>query len=417
MDQGSGSLRATRGVNRSSIVLAGAFAAALFAGGASAQISDGVVKIAITNDQSGIYSEAGGYGAVIAAQMAVEDFGGKVLGKPIQVIFADNQNKPDVGVGIVRRWIDSEQVDVIVDGGNSAVGMAIQEVTREKNKLFLITGSGTNALSNKACSPVGFQWSWDTYGLAAGTANALVKQGLDTWFFITADYTFGHILEEQASEVVKANGGKVVGSVRVPFNTADFSSFLLQAQSSGAKVVALANAGGDAVTSIKQAQEFGLTKGGQKLAALLLNITDVHALGLPAAQGLIITTSFYWDRNEASRKFGRRFMQRAKKAPTFLTAGAYSAVSHYLKAVAAAKTDETNAVAAMMKKTRINDAMTENGWIREDGRVMRDFYVVQVKTPAESKYPWDYYKVLATVSAESSALPLSRSECPLVKKR
>ena len=384
---------------------------------AAAQISDNVVKIAISNDQSGIYSAAGGYGVVVAAQMAVEDAGGTVLGRPVQVIFADNQSKPDIGVSIARRWLDAEQVDVIVDGGNSAVGMAIQAVTREKNKLFLISGSGTTALTNKNCSPTGFQWSWDTFGLAAGTANALVKQGLDSWFFITADYTFGQLLQEQAAEIVKANGGKVVGSVKHPFNASDFSSLLLQAQSSGAKVVALANAGGDTTTAIKQAQEFGLTKSGQqKLAALFMNITDVDALGLQSAQGLIITTSFYWDRTEEARKFGRRFMEKQKNAPTFLQAGAYSAVSHYLKAVKEAGTDDTTKVAAVMRKNRINDPMTENGWIREDGRVMRDFYLVQVKTPAESKAPWDFYKMLATIPAEQAALPLAKSECPLVKK-
>jgi branched-chain amino acid transport system substrate-binding protein len=294
--------------------------------------------------------------------------------------------------------------------------MAVQAVTREKNKLFLISGSGTHALTNQNCSPVGFQWSWDTYGVAAGTAAELMKQNLDTWFFITADYTFGHLLEAQATEVVKAKGGKVLGSVRVPFNTADFSSYLLQAQASGAKVVALATAGGDTTTALKQAREFGLTRSGQKVASLFMNITDVHALGPETAQGLIITTSFYWDRTEASRAFGKRFIERHKKAPTFLTAGAYSAVTHYLKAVQAAGTDETNAVAAQMRKTKINDPMTENGWIRDDGRVMRDFYVVQVKTPAESKAPWDYYKVIGTVPAEEAALPLSRTECALVKK-
>ena len=388
----------------------------LFAGAAQAQISDDVVKIGVTNDQSGIYSAAGGYGAVIAARMAVADFGGSVLGKKIEVVFADNQNKPDLGSVIARKWFDADKVDVVVDGGNSAVGATIQEVARNANKLFLISGSGTTLLSQKACSPVGFQWSWDTFGLAAGTANALVKQGLDTWFFITADYTFGHVLEQQASDIVKKNGGKVLGAVRHPFNTQDFSSYLLQAQASGAKVVALANAGGDTVMAIKQAGEFGLTKSGQKLSALLMNITDVHALGLETAKDLIITTSFYWDRTEQSRAFGQRFIKEADKAPTFLTAGAYSAVLHYLKAVQAVGTDDTDKVAAQMRKTRINDPMTEDGWIREDGRVMRDFYVVQVKSPAESKYPWDYYKVLATVKAEDAALPLSSSECPLVKK-
>jgi len=395
---------------------AGGLALAALAGTAHAQVSDGVVKLGVTNDQSGIYSEAGGRGVVTAVEMAVEDFGGTVLGKPIQIVSADNQSKPDVGVAIVRRWLDTEQVDVIVDGGNSSVGMAIQEVARQKNKIFLITGSGTTALTNKACSPVGFQWSWDTYALSAGTAGALVKQGLDSWFFITADYTFGHILEAESTEVVKKHGGKVLGSVRHPFNTQDFSSYLLQAQGSGAKVIALANAGGDSTTAIKQANEFGITKNGTKLAALLLNITDVHALGLKTAQGLIITATYYWDRNDTSREFGRRYMKLTNKAPTYLQAGAYSAVTHYLKAVKAAGTDETTAVAAQMRKMKINDAMTENGYIREDGKVMRDIYVVQVKSPEESKEPWDYYKVLATVPAEQAARPLSESQCPLVKK-
>ncbi len=391
-------------------------ATGLMAGSAAAQVSNDVVKLAVTNDQSSIYSAAGGYGAVVAAQMAAEDAGGSVLGKKIEIVFADNQNKPDIGVGIVRRWLDNENVDVIVDGGNSAVGMAVQAVTREKNKLFLISGSGTHALTNQNCSPTGFQWSWDTYGVAAGTAAELMKQKLDTWFFITADYTFGHLLEAQATEVVQKNGGKVLGSVRVPFNTPDFSSYLLQAQASGAKVVALATAGGDTTTALKQAREFGLTKTGQKVASLFMNITDVDALGLETAQGLIVTTSFYWDRTEAARTFSKRFFERHKKMPTFLTAGAYSAVTHYLKAVKEVGTDDTEKVAAQMRKTKINDPMTENGWIREDGRVMRDFYVVQVKTPAESKAPWDYYKVIGTVPAEEAALPLSRSECKLVKK-
>jgi branched-chain amino acid transport system substrate-binding protein len=401
--------------HRTVLILA-AFAACAITGTASAQISNDVVKLGVTNDQASIYSAAGGFGAVIAARMAAEDFGGSVRGKKIEVVFADNQNKPDIGVSIVWRWIDTENVDVIVDGGSSAVGMAIQPVTRDAKKMFLISGSGTHALTNQNCSPTGFQWSWDTYGLAAGTATELMKQKLDTWFFITADYTFGHLLEAQATEVVKKHGGKVLGSVRAPFNTSDFSSFLLQAQTSGAKVIALATAGGDTTNALKQANEFGLTKMGQKVAALFMNITDVDALGLEAAQGLIITTSFYWDRTEASRGFSKRFFEKHKKMPTFLTAGAYSAVSHYLKAVQETGTDDTVTVAAQMRTMRINDPMTENGWIREDGRVMRDFYVVQVKTPAESKYPWDYYKVIGTVPAEEAALPLSRSECNLVKK-
>jgi branched-chain amino acid transport system substrate-binding protein len=406
-------MRATRKIGLPALALA-----ALACGQvpAQAQVSDDVVKIAIINDQSSILSEAGGFGSVIAARLAVQDFGGSVLGKKIEIVFADNQNKPDIGVGIVRRWLDNENVDVIVDGGSSAVGMAIQNVTREKNKLFLISGSGTHALTNSNCSPTGFQWSWDTFGVAAGTATELMKQKLDTWFFITADYTFGHLLEAQATEIVTKSGGKVVGSVRVPFNTPDFSSYLLQAQSSGAKVIALATAGGDTTTAIKQAQEFGLTTKGSKVAALFMNITDVHAIGLDKAQGLIVTTSYYWDRTDATRQFSKRFFELHKRMPTFLTAGAYSAVMHYLKAVQAVGTDDTDKVAAQMRKTRINDQMTEDGWIREDGRVMRDFYVMQVKTPAESKAPWDYYKPLGVVKAEDAALPLSRTECKFVKK-
>ena len=382
---------------------------------ASAQVSNDVVKLGVTNDQASIYSAAGGFGSVIAARMAAEDFGSTVLGKKIEIVFADNQNKPDIGVAIARRWIDTENVDAIVDGGSSAVGMAIQPVTRDTNKIFLISGSGTHALTNQNCSPTGFQWSWDTYGVAAGTATELMKQKLDTWFFITADYTFGHLLQAQATEVVEKHGGKVVGSVRVPFNTADFSSFLLQAQASGAKVIALATAGGDTTNAIKQAREFGLDKRGQKVAALFMNITDVDALGLEAAQGLIITTSFYWDRTEASRAFSKRFFAQHNRMPTFLTAGAYSAVTHYLKAVQAAGTDDTAKVVEQMRKTKINDPMTENGWIREDGRVMRDFYVVQVKKPEESKYPWDYYQILAKISGEDAFGPIDPA-CAMAKK-
>ena len=391
-------------------------AATLLAGaqGARAQMVR-PFRLGITNDQSSIYSAAGGPGVVVAAQLAVDDFGGTVLGRKIELLVVDNQNKPDVGSAIVRNWIDNDHVSAIVDGGNSAVGVAIQQITREKNTIFLITGSGTTALTNEACSPVGFQWSWDTAGLAAGTATALVKEGLDTWFFITADYTFGHVLEKQARDIVIASGGRVVGAVRHPFNTTDFSSYLLQAQASGAKVVALANAGGDAVNAVKQANEFGLTKQGQRLAALLLNITDVHAIGLPTAQGLLITTPFYWDRTDASRAFGLRFIQKAGNAPTFIQSGAYSGVLHYLRAVQAAGTEATGAVVAAMRKMPIHDAVVENGRIREDGRVMRDYYVVQVKAPQEQTKPWDYYRVIETVPAEKAALPLSASTCKLVR--
>ncbi len=388
----------------------------LSAAGATAQVSDDVVKIAVTNDQSSIYSAATGTGVNVAAQLAIDDFGGTVLGKKIELVSADNQNKPDIGVGIVRRWLDNEKVDVIVDGGSSAVGMAIQGVTREKNKLFLINGSGTTAIVNDNCSPIGFQWSWDTYGMAAGTATALAKAGNDSWFFITADYTAGHAIAQQAGDVAQKNGGKVLGEVRHPFNSPDFSSFLLQAQQSKAKVVALANFGGDTQTAIKQANEFGIAKGGQKLAALFLDVTDINSLGLDVAQNLVITVPFYWDRTDASRGYAKRFMEKAKNAPTFLQSGPYSAVTHYLKAVKEAGTDDTDKVAAKMRAMKINDATTENASIREDGRVMRDFYVFQVKTPAESKGPWDFLKQIGTVNATDAAMPLSASTCKLVKK-
>ena len=400
---------------RRALTAAAALAAPVLAAPGLARAQQRPLRLGLTNDQSSIYAAAGGPGAAIAAQLAIEELGGTVLGRPIELLVADNQNKPDLGAAIARNWIDNNQVAAIVDGGSSAVGVAIQQVTREKDRVFLITGSGTTALTNEACSPTGFQWSWDTAGLAAGTATALVKQGLDTWFFLTADYTFGHVLEKQAADIVTANGGRVLGSLRHPFNTSDFSSYLLQAQSSGAKVIALANAGGDAVNAVKQAHEFGLTARGQRLAALLLNITDVHAIGLPTAQGLLVTTPFYWDRTPESRAFAKRFMARAPNAPTFIQSGAYSAVLHYLRAVQKAGTDETAAVVAAMRATPVHDAVVENGRIREDGRVMRDYYVVQVKQPAEQQAPWDYYRIIETVPAESAALPLSASACKLLK--
>jgi branched-chain amino acid transport system substrate-binding protein len=389
----------------------------LTASAAHAQISDGVVKIGVLNDMSSLYADIGGKGSVLAAQMAVEDFGGKVLDQPIEVISGDHQNKPDIGAGLARKWIDTEHVDTIVDVPTSSVALAIQEVTREKKRVFLMSGPASSDLTGKACSPYGFQWTYDTYALAHGTGGAMVKQGGDSWFFITADYAFGHALERDTSEAVKAEGGKVLGSVSVPLNTQDFSSFLLQAQASKAKVIGLANAGGDTINSIKQAAEFGIVAGGQKLAGLLVFLTDVDSLGLKTAQGLTITSAWYWDKDDASRAFAKRFVARNPngRPPTYTQAGVYGEVSFYLNAIKAAGTDDADRVSAKMRSMKINDFMTKDGWIREDGRIMRDMYLEEVKKPQESKYPYDYFKVLATIPAERAFRPLKDGGCPLVK--
>jgi len=389
----------------------------LTASTARAQISDGVVKIGVLNDMSSLYADIGGKGSVLAAQMAVDDFGGKVLDRPIEVISGDHQNKPDIGAGLARKWIDTEHVDTIVDVPTSSVALAVQEVTREKKRVFLMSGPASSDLTGKACSPYGFQWTYDTYALAHGTGGALVKQGGDSWFFITADYAFGHALERDTSEAVKAAGGKVLGSVSVPLNTQDFSSFLLQAQASKAKVIGLANAGGDTINSIKQAAEFGIVAGGQKLAGLLVFLTDVDSLGLKTAQGLTITSAWYWDKDDASRAFAKRFVARNPngKPPTYTQAGVYTEVAFYLNAIKAAGTDDADKVSAQMRSMKINDFMTKDGWIREDGRIMRDMYLEEVKSPQESKYPYDYFKVLATIPAEQAFRPLKDGGCPLVK--
>ena len=394
-------------------VLAGLVAAST----AHAQISDGVVKIGVLNDMSSLYADIGGKGSVLAAQMAVEDFGGKVLDQPIEVISGDHQNKPDIGAGLARQWIDTEHVDTIVDVPTSSVALAVQEVTREKKRVFLMSGPASSDLTGKACSPYGFQWTYDTYALAHGTGGAMVKQGGDTWFFITADYAFGHALERDTTEAVKAAGGKVLGSVNVPLNNQDFSSFLLQAQASKAKVIGLANAGGDTINSIKQAAEFGIVAGGQKLAGLLVFLTDVDSLGLKTAQGLTITSAWYWDKDDASRAFAKRFMARNPngRPPTYTQAGVYTEVFFYLNAIKAAGTDDADKVSAKMRTMKINDFMTKDGWIREDGRIMRDMYLEEVKSPQESKYPYDYFKVLATIPAEQAFRPLKEGGCPLVK--
>jgi branched-chain amino acid transport system substrate-binding protein len=385
-------------------------------GPAAAQISGDVVKIGVLTDMSSLYADLAGPGSVWAAQMAVQDFGGKVAGKPIEVISADHLNKPDVGSSIARQWFDNNGVDAIVDVPTSSVALAVQNVAKERGKVFLISGAASSDLTSTSCSPTGVHWTYDTYALAHGTGGALVKQGGDTWFFITADYAFGHALEHDTTAVVLAAGGKVLGRVDVPLNTADFSSYLLQAQQSKAKIIGLANAGGDTDNSIKQAGEFGIVAAGQRLAGLLVFVTDVNSLGLKAAQGLVLTESFYWDQSDATRAWSKRFIDQFHRPPSMVQAGVYGAVTHYLKAIEAAKTDDGVKVVAEMRALPINDFMTKNGTLREDGRVMRDMYLFQVKAPAESKYQFDYYKQLATIPADQAFRPLSESQCALVKK-
>jgi branched-chain amino acid transport system substrate-binding protein len=393
-----------------------ALGAGATAGAAQAQISDDVVKIGVLNDQSGFYADLAGSGSVEAARMAAADAGGTVLGKKIEIVFADHQNKPDVGANIARQWYDVDHVDMIADVPTSSVALAVQQVTKEKNKVVMFSGPGATDITGKQCSPNGIHWTYDTYALAKGTGGAVVKQGGDTWFFLTADYAFGHALERDTSEIVKANGGKVLGSVRHPPNTSDFSSYLLQAQASKAKIIGLANAGGDTINAVKQAAEFGIVEGGQKLAGLLIFLSDIHSLGLKTAQGLQLTESFYWDQNDETRAFSKRYFEKTQRMPTMDQAGVYGAVAHYLKAVKDAGTDAPEAVLKKMRETPINDFMTKNGKIREDGRVLRDFYLFEVKKPAESKGAWDYYKQLSVIPAAEAARPLSESECPLVKK-
>ena len=379
------------------------------------KISDGIVKIGMLIDLSGVYADIVGPGSVIAANMAIADFGGKVLGKPIELIVADHQNKADLTAAKAREWFDTQKVDMLADVAATAPALAALSVARQKNKIALFPSAASSRLSNEDCSPISVHWTYDTYALAAGTGRGVVKNGGDTWYFLTADYAFGTNLEKDTTEVIKAEGGRVLGSVRHPLNTSDFSSFLLQAQASKAKIIGLANAGGDMINSIKAANEFGITKN-QKLAALLVFINDIHSIGLPVAQGMLLTEAFYWDANDETRKWSRRFFEKHKRMPNMAQAGTYSGITHYLKAVQAAGTDETTAVMAQMKAMPVNDFMTKNGKIREDGRLVRDMYVFEVKKPSESNYPWDYYKLKATIPADQAFLPLARSSCALVKK-
>ena len=393
-----------------------AVAGALACGTAYAQTADDVTKIGVLNDMSGLYSDITGPGSVVAAKMAVEDFGAAQKGMKVEIVSADHQNKPDVGTNIARTWIDVDKVDVIVDVPTSSVALAISEVVREKNKVFLVSGAAASDLTGAKCSPNTIHWTYDTWALANGTGKALVKTGGDSWFFLTADYAFGHALERDTAATVEASGGKVLGKIRHPLNTSDFSSYLLQAQSSKAKVIGLANAGGDTINSIKQGAEFGIVKAGQNFAGLLVFISDVHALGLATAQGLVLTESWYWDMNDANREFAKKFAPANKgKYPTMVQAGVYSAVTHYLKSVEALKNDEDGkAVVAKMKQTPTDDKLFGKGTIRADGRKIHDMYLFEVKKPEESKYPWDYYKVRATIPAAEAFRPLKDGGCPLV---
>jgi branched-chain amino acid transport system substrate-binding protein len=383
-------------------------------GAARAQVSDDVVKIGVLTDMSGPASTPTGPGSVAAAEMAVADFGGNVLGKPITVISADHQLKPDVAAGIAREWYDRGQVDLIVDVPVSAVGLAVQGVANEKKKLFITHSTGTADFHGKFCSPYTMQWVFDTHALAVGTAQEVVKRSGTSWFFLTADYAFGYSLEKDASDVVKANGGTVVGAVRHPFRTPDLSSFILQAQASKAKIIGLASGPPDNVNAIKLGGEFGLFAGGQQMAGLLVLITDIDGLGLKTAQGLVLTTSFYWDMDDKTREWSKRFFAKMGRMPTMWQAGVYSSVMHYLKAIKAAGTDDPLKVAAKMREMPIEDFFSRNGKLREDGLMVHDLVLVQVKKPEESKYPWDYYQILAHIPGDQAFGPPNPA-CPLVK--
>jgi len=374
------------------------------------------VKIGILNDQSGVYADYGGKYSLEAARMAIEDFGGSVLGEKIEIVSADHQNKPDLATSIARRWYEVEGVDMITELTTSSVALAIQELSKEKKKIDIVVGAATSRITGDACTPYGFHWAYDTHALAVGTGGALVEAGGDTWFFMTADYAFGYALEKDTGDLVKAKGGKVLGSVRIPLNSSDFSSFLLQAQSSKAKIIGLANAGLDTTNSIKQAAEFGIVSGGQKLAGLLLTISEVHGLGLQAAQGLVLTEGFYWDQNDKTREFSQRFIKRTGHMPSMIHAGTYSATLQYLKAVKAAGTKDPEAVAKKLKELPVDDVFAQGGGkVLGNGRMVHDLYLFEVKKPSESKKPWDYYKQIAVVPGDKAFPSAKDSGCPLTK--
>jgi len=397
-------------------VAAAVAAAFVGSGAAQAQVSDGIIKIGVLSDMSSLYADIAGPGSVVAARMAVEDFGAAKKGMKVEIVSADHQNKPDVGSSIARQWYDADKVDVIVDVPTSSVALAVNEVTKQKGKVFIVSGAASSDLTGKACSPNTVHWTYDTWMLANGTGSAIVKTGGDSWFFLTSDYAFGHALERDTEAVVLKNNGKVLGKVRHPLNAQDFSSFLLQAQASKAKIIGLANAGGDTTNAIKQAAEFGIVKGGQNLAGLLVFLSDIHALGLERAQGLIFTESFYWDLNPSTRAFAKRYaVQNGGKFPTMVQAGVYAGVTHYLKAVQALKGDDGTKVVAKMKELKTDDALFGKGHIRADGRKIHQAYLVEVKKPAESKGPYDYYKVRSTIPAEQAFRPEKDGGCALVK--
>ncbi|WP_139857057.1 ABC transporter substrate-binding protein [Bradyrhizobium ivorense] len=387
----------------------------LVAAATSAVAQNGPVKLGVLTDMSSLYADNGGQGSVVAAQMAVDDFKGRVLGREIQIVAGDHQNKADIGSVIARRWLENENVEAILDVPNSAVALAVQGITRDKKKLFLATGAATSRLTGDECSPTGIHWTYDTYALSQGATKAISKLGAKTWFFLSADYSLGAQLEADSRKVIDATGGKVVGAVKHPINTPDFSSFLLQAQASKADVIALADAGGDFINAVKQAGEFGVTRG-QKLAGLIVFIADIHSLGLPSAQGLMLSSAFYWDLNDETRAWSKRFIAKTGKVPTMIHAGTYGAVMHYLKAVEAAGTLDGPTVADKMRELPVNDFMTRNGKIRQDGRLVRDMYLFRVKSPEQSKYRFDYYELLATIPGEEAFKPMEDGGCPFLKK-
>lgn len=401
-------------LKRLKTTLVGAAALVAAASPAVAQISDNVVKIGVLTDMQGTYSDLTGKGSVEAARMAIADFGGKVKGVPIELVFADHQNKADIASNKAREWYDVDKVDMINDLVTSSVAIAVQELSKNKNRVSITVGAASSDLTGKLCTATGIHYAYDTYALAKGTGAATVKNGGDSWFFLTADYAFGHALERDTSAFVTAAGGKVLGQVRHPFPNQDFSSFLLQAQASKAKVIGLANAGQDTILSIKQAAEFGIVESGQRLAGLLMFITDVHALGLKTAQGLMLTTGYYWDLDDETRAFGKRYFEKTKAMPSMVQAGVYSSTMAYLKAIDATGTDEAQAVVKQMKKEPIKDFFAKGAQIREDGRLPKEMYLVQVKKPGDSKGPWDYYNVVQRIPGDEAYRPMKDGGCPLV---
>ncbi|RJG04533.1 ABC transporter substrate-binding protein [Noviherbaspirillum sedimenti] len=386
------------------------------AAGAQAQVTDNVVKIGVMVDKTGVYSANGGPGGVTAVQMAIEDFGGKVLGKPIEMVSADYQNKVDIALAKANEWVDRDEVDMIIESTDSASAIALQKLGAQKKKIILLAGSATTALTNKECSPYGVHYVYDTYSLATGTGRAIMESGGDSWYFLTADYAFGSSLEKDTTKVINEMGGKVLGTIKHPLSASDFSSFLLQAQSSKAKIIGFANAGKDTQNAVRGASEFGLTKSGQKLATLLIFDTDLKGMGLPIAQGLLFTTGYYWDMNDETRAWSKRFYARHKAMPTMIQAGMYSATTHYLKSIQASGTDSPEAVMQKMKATEINDFFAKKGKIREDGRMVHDMYLAEAKKPSESKSDWDLMKILKTIPGDKAYQPMSEGSCPLVKK-